>query len=71
MSSASRRLAVKKLDKPPRKDRPKIVQKIRALASEPRPQCSEKLSTEEKYRAHQGDYRVAYSVDDDHRISLE
>jgi mRNA interferase RelE/StbE len=62
--------AVKELEKLPRKDRPKIVQKIRALASEPRPHGSEKLSAEEKYRVRQGDYRVVCSVDDDYRIVL-
>jgi mRNA interferase RelE/StbE len=62
--------AVKELETLPRKDRPKIVQKIRALAAEPRPHGSEKLSTEEKYRVRQGDYRVVYSVDDDDRVVL-
>lgn len=60
--------AVKELEKLPRKDRPKVVQKIRALASEPRPHGSEKLSAEEKYRVGQGDYRVVYSVDAKNRV---
>lgn len=62
--------AAKELERLPRKDRQKIVQKIRALASEPRPHGSEKLSAEEKYRVRQGDYRVVYSVNDDYRIVL-
>jgi mRNA interferase RelE/StbE len=62
--------AVKEIEKVPRKDRPKVVQKIRALATDPRPHGSEKLSAEEKYRVRQGDYRVVYSVDDDQSIVL-
>ena len=62
--------AVKELEKLPRKDRPKIVQKIRALTDNPRPHGCEKLSAEEKYRIRQGDYRVVYSVDDDERVIL-
>jgi mRNA interferase RelE/StbE len=59
--------AVKEIEKLPRKDRPKIVQKIRMLAADPRPHGCEKLSAEEKYRVRQGDYRVVYSVDDNKR----
>ena len=38
--------AVKEIEKLPRKDRPKVVQKIRALAGNPRPHGCEKLSAE-------------------------
>ncbi len=62
--------AVKEIEKLPRKDRPKIVQNIRALAGNPRPHGCEKLSAEEKYRVRQGDYRVVYSVDDNERVVL-
>ena len=62
--------AVKEIERLPRKDRPKIVQRIRALASNPRPHGREKLSAEEKYRVRQGDYRVVYSVDDNERSIL-
>ena len=62
--------AVKEIEKLPRKDRPKIVQRIRALAVNPRPHGCEKLSAEEKYRVRQGDYRVVYSVDDNERSIL-
>jgi mRNA interferase RelE/StbE len=62
--------AVKEIGKLPRKDRSKIVQKIRALAVNPRPHGCEKLSAEEKYRARQGDYRVVYSIDDNERVVL-
>ena len=36
----------------------------------PIPQGCEKLSADEKYRVRQGDYRVVYSVDDDHAVLL-
>jgi mRNA interferase RelE/StbE len=62
--------AVKEIEKVPRKDRPKVVQKIRTLASHPRPHGCEKLSAEEKYRVRQGDYRMVYSVDDNERVVL-
>lgn len=62
--------AVKEIEKLPRKDRPRVVQKIRALAVNPRPHGCEKLSAEEKYRIRQGDYRVVYSIDDNERVVL-
>jgi mRNA interferase RelE/StbE len=62
--------AVKEIEKVPRKDRPKVVQKIRSLADNPRPHGCEKLSAEEKYRVRQGDYRIVYSVDDDQLVVL-
>lgn len=59
------RSAAKELEVVPRKDRQKIVAKIQALASNPRPPGSEKLSGDEKYRIRHGDYRVLYEIDDD------
>ena len=56
--------AVKELEALPTKDRRKVVTKIEALASEPRPQGCEKLSVQEHYRVRQGDYRVVYGIDD-------
>ena len=57
--------AAKELEVVPRRDRLRIVEKIRGLASDPRPLGCEKLSGEEKYRIRQGDYRVLYSIQDD------
>ncbi len=57
--------AAKELEAVPRKDRLRIVEKIRGLSSNPRPPCYEKLSGEEKYRIRQGDYRVLYSIQED------
>ena len=48
-----------------RKDRRRIVAKIRQLSGDPRPIGSQKLSGQELYRVRQGDYRIVYTVDDD------
>lgn len=48
-----------------RSDREKIVSRIRALASNPRPQGSEKLAGyADRYRVRLGNYRVVYLIDD-------
>lgn len=53
-----------------RSDREKIVSRIRALASNPRPQGSEKLAGyADRYRVRQGNYRVVYLVDDASRTA--
>ncbi len=51
----------------PLKDRKRIVARIQALRTEPRPPGCEKLSGEEKYRLRQGNYRVLYEVVDRER----
>lgn len=56
--------AVKELERLPDKVRRQIVKKILALADQPRPQGSEKLTGEELYRIRQGDYRVLYEIHD-------
>jgi len=55
---------VKELEAIPRKDRLRIVGKIQALGSNPRPGGCEKLSGLEQYRIRQGRYRVVYSISD-------
>ncbi len=46
-------------------DRARIVAKIQALASNPRPHGSEKLAGfDDRYRVRQGNYRVVYLIDD-------
>ena len=62
--------AVKELEAFPAKDRRKITTRIEGLASEPRPHGCEKLSGLEQYRIRQGDYRVAYGVDDEASVVL-
>jgi mRNA interferase RelE/StbE len=57
--------AVKELQKIPKRDVNKIIEKIRSLSSNPRPPGCEKLSADEKYRVRQGRYRIVYSIEDD------
>ncbi len=54
--------AAKELEAIPKKDRRRIVERIRELAYEPRPFGAEKLSGEDKYRIRQGNYRVLYEI---------
>lgn len=47
-------------------DRTRIVARITALATNPRPHGSEKLAGyDDRYRIRQGSYRVVYEIDDD------
>ena len=62
-----RESAAKELGRLPKKDLRRVVERIRGLASDPRPHGCEKLSAQERYRIRQGDYRVVYSIDDDDR----
>ena len=49
-----------------KKDRERIVQRILALADNPRPVGVEKLSgMNEKYRVRQGNFRILYEIQDD------
>lgn len=48
-----------------KKDRQRIVARIRALAGDPRPPGVEKLSgSRETYRVRQGSYRILYMIED-------
>lgn len=60
-----KRSAAKELEKIGKKDRDRIIEKIRSLSEDPRPPQSKKLSGEEKHRIRQGDYRVLYQIYDD------
>jgi mRNA interferase RelE/StbE len=52
-------------------DRQRLVTRIEALGSNPRPPGCEKLAgSADRYRVRQGDYRVVYSVDDARRVLL-
>lgn len=49
-------------------DRLRLVQRIHALAEDPRPNGSEKLAGhDDRYRIRQGHYRVIYLIDDKRR----
>ena len=49
----------------PKKDLKRILQRIKSLATEPRPAGCEKLTGQERYRLRQGLYRVVYSIQDE------
>jgi len=65
-----KRDAEKELRRLPRRDLRRLVDRIAALAVEPRPTGVEKLSTLERYRVRQGDYRVVYEIDDQARTVI-
>jgi mRNA interferase RelE/StbE len=49
-------------------DRQRIVERVQALGTSPRPQGSEKLAGyADRYRVRQGSYRIIYCVDDERR----
>ncbi len=48
-----------------KKERLRIVARIRSLAEDPRPPGCQKLSGSEKYRIRQGAYRILYTIDDE------
>jgi len=57
--------AVKEIEAIPlKKDRQRIVGRIRKLAEDPRPLGCEKLSGQGRYRIRQGRYRILYSIED-------
>ncbi len=58
----------KDVEKIPKKDLKKILARIESLRDEPRSAASVKLSGLEYYRLRQGDYRIAYEIDDLHSI---
>ena len=51
-----------------KRDRQRIVRKIRQLAEDPRPPGCQKLSGRDRYRIRQGPYRIVYSIVDDRLI---
>ena len=54
----------------PRSHVARIMQRIRALADNPRPPGCEKLSGLERYRVRQGRYRIIYEIQDRQLIVL-
>jgi mRNA interferase RelE/StbE len=63
-SLAVKKSAARELGDLPRRDCQRIVERIRALAKDPRPRGAEKLSGQERYRIRQGDYRILYEIDE-------
>lgn len=54
----------------PQHEQARIMEKIEALATEPRPTGCEKLTGVDGWRIRVGDYRVTYLIDDPKRIVL-
>ena len=63
-----RRSVSKDLDRRTKKDVRRIVKAMRALADDPRPPQSKKLSGDEKYRLRCGRYRIIYEIQDEQLI---
>ncbi len=59
--------AEKELRQVPRDDVKRIVSRIGRLAGDLRPLGSDKLSTLDRYRIRQGNWRILYEVDDHNR----
>ena len=55
---------------PTKKDRRRIIARIRSLADDPRPAGCVKLSGSAKYRLREGRYRIVYAVEDDRLVVL-
>ncbi len=49
----------------PKKDLKRILRRIEMLADNPRPPGCEKLTGQQRYRVRQGQFRIAYSIQDD------
>ena len=65
--------AIRELDDiPAKKDRHRIVSRIRKLATDPHPHGSDKLAgREDAWRVRQGRYRVIYRIDEEtHAIEV-
>ena len=63
-----RKSVAKDLRRIPPQDVGKVLRRISALADDPRPAGAEKLSTQERYRARQGVYRILYEIADEQLI---
>jgi len=58
--------AARELEGLAKKDLAKVLARIEALGEDPRPAGAEKLAGVELWRIRQGDYRIIYSLEDDH-----
>jgi len=62
--------AIKELNKIPKKELPKITDKIQALSKDPRSPGYEKLAAQNVYRIRQDSYRIIYEIEDDKLIII-
>jgi mRNA interferase RelE/StbE len=63
-----KRSVAKDLKRLPRADQKRLLARIQALSIDPRPQGSEKLVGQNRYRLRQGNYRILYKIIDDRCI---
>jgi len=57
--------AVKEIESIPlKKERQRVLDRIRRLSEDPRPPGCRKLSDQESYRVRQGRYRIVYTIQD-------
>ncbi len=61
---------LKSLNRTPQHVQSRIIARIGALSSNPRPPGSIKLSGQDAYRIRIGDYRVIYTIHDDRLLIL-
>lgn len=54
----------------PKNDVPRILKRIEALADDPRPVGSEKLSGQERFRMRQGMYRIIYEIQNEELVII-
>lgn len=59
------RRAARELSRIPNPDHDRIAQRIRSLATDPRPEGCKKLQGAPGYRIRQGNYRIIYLINDD------
>ena len=64
-SVSLKRSVLKDLEPLPARDRARVLERIGALADDPRPPGCEKLSALERYRVRVGDYRIVYAIEDE------
>ncbi len=63
--------ALRRLSALPQDDQRRIIRRVDALAVEPRPPGVKMLHGKQLYfRVRSGDYRIVYTIDDNHRSVL-
>ena len=65
-----RQSVARDLRRVPKRHVERILKRVQALASDPRPPGHEKLSAQERYRVRQGDYRILYEIVDAERVVI-
>lgn len=63
------RSAAREFERLPKNVAPRVASKVESLKEQPRPHGSVKLAdTHNTWRVRVGDYRIVYSIDDDHKV---